>query len=531
MATLAALGVTGCGATAAPSTGGTFRTVLYAPDTINPLVTQTAYGAAVADLMFDSLVTVRPNLTFAPDLAERWQGSQEGKVWTFWLNPKARWWDGRPVTAQDVVFTYRLESNPASGYPWWLNDRETIASVQALGPHEVRFTLIHPDGAFLANFAAQNTGNWILPQFLLGRLPVNQVAKSPYLNNPRDMVGTGPFEPIAYQPNQSITFRANPRYFLGAPRVARLTVTFVAASTTVTAGILRQAYDLVPEVPQGAERALLRDPAVTRAYRLARGLRLSYRYLAFNFRTVPALRSRPLRWALIQATDRSQIVAGILDGDAVVANGPVPPISWAYDPHIAGAWPYSPSAARQDLSRAGYHWNAAGKAVGPNGQPLALSLTVEGNEATLRDIAAAVQAEWGAIGVQVTVEVLPPPAFVHALESGQFQVALVGWGLTADPDQAALFASNQVPPAGENFGGYDSPTVDRLLAEEEASDSSAYRRTVFWAMQEAMVQDPPGVFLYFPDGYYAVARRVRGYVFDPAMPFYQPQRWALATHP
>lgn len=528
-----ALLATGCQSQGGPAPtahpASTFQTVLYVPDTINPLQTKSVWGADVDDLMFDSLVTVRPDLTFGPDLAERWQASADGKVWTFWLNPKARWWDGHPVTARDVVFTYQLESNPQSGFPWAANDRATIASVVAKGNYQVEFTLTHPDGAFLANFAAQNSGNWILPAYLLEKLPVDQVAKSPYLNNPADMVGTGPFQPVNYHPNQSILLRANPHYFLGAPKLARLSIQFVAQSDTIAAELVRHSLDLVPQVPQSAEKALLQDSATTSAYRFARGIRLSYRYVMFNFQRVPALANRWLRTGLIQAVDRQAIVDQVLGHDGVVANGPIPPVSWAYNPAPASGWAYSPAAARQDLARAGYHWNAQGQAVDSSNRPLRLQLVIESNRAAYQNIAAVIQQDLGAIGVGVEIRALPPPAFVQALEAGDFDLALVGWTLTADPDQGPLFASNQVPPAGENFGHYHSPTVDRLLQAEETSASQSERRQIFFELQAAMAEDPPGIFLYFPDDYYAVKKTVQGYQFNPDMDFYQPWKWTLTA--
>lgn len=524
----------GCGAhpTAEHHPGTLSRGIAIAsqaPDTINPLLTQSAEGANIDNMLFDSLVNINPQLKAVPDLAVRWQGSNQGTVWTFWLNRSATWWNGHPVTAADVVWTYTLESNPKSGYPGAADDAQTIARVTAVNPHQVRFELKHPDGSFLANFCAQNTGNWILPAFLLKKLPVSKVRTSPYLNNPRDMVGTGPYTLQSYKPNSDAVLAANPRYFMDRPKVKTIRFHFFASPSTLTDSLLLRQEDIAMQISPNTAQAIKKSSSARTFYALSRGLRLEYRFLWFNFKAFPAFHNVHLRDGLAMAVNRRGIISGILNGTGVLANGIVPPSSWAYDPAIGDAFPYNPGQAAAELVKAGYSLDAKGERVDAAGKKLTIDLLINAGSATDKQIAAAVQANLQAVGVSVRITALSRPAYVHALISGTFDLALAGWGVHADPDQTPIYASNQIPPKGQNFGYYHSATVDRLLAEENQSTDQSFRKSVFFQLQQAMVNDPPGIFLYFPDGYYAVSHRVAGFHFDPAMAFYRPDLWSIQS--
>lgn len=530
----------GCGSTsntantpAKPVYNSVIRLDSATPDTINPVTTQSMSGFDINNMIYDSLVNISPHLKVIPDLASSWKASKGGTVYTFTLNPKAKWWNGRPVSAQDVAWTYTFDSNPNSGYAGSASDAAIIKQVKALSAHTVQFTLKHPDGSFLANDCSQNTADWILPSFLLKNLPVAQVQHSKYLNNIKDIVGSGPFKPVNYTANVGMKFVANPNYFLGTPKVKYLQYEFIAKNSTITADLMRNKLDVVPPVPGvplSGQQQLLSSPSAKSYYNFSKGINMMYWYLVYNFKTYPQFQNRYVRYAIADAINRQGIVNGILKGDGILANGIVPPISWAYDKNLKNVFPYDPTKALAYLKKAGYHKNSQGLMVNNQGQELKFSLLIQSGSTTFSNIAAAIQQQLKTVGISVSITAQQFNTFVQNASTGKYQMYFGGWGLGADPDQQTIYASNQTPPVGQNSGYYNSKTVDRLIKEEQNSTNQAYRTKVFHQMQRAMVKNPPGVFLYYPDNYIAVSKRMHGYVFNPAMDFFEPQNWYVTAN-
>ena len=157
--------------------------VLGHPSSVSPLTARTQADRDLVALLFPGLVRNGPDGTIVPDLAERWSVDKAGKTWTVDIRPDARWHDGSPVTADDVVFTIETLQDPAYTGPSATSWSEV--SVTAVNPHQVRFTLDTPLGGFL-----QALTQPIAPVHLLGDLPVDALAQDPFGGLP---IGSGAF--------------------------------------------------------------------------------------------------------------------------------------------------------------------------------------------------------------------------------------------------------------------------------------------------------------------------------------------------
>ena len=169
--------------------GGAAETVVYRegtigrPSSINPLTARTQADRDLVALVFSGLVALGPDGTYRPDLASGWTVDSKGKVWTFTIRPDARWQDGEPVTADDVVFTVDILKSP--GYTGPLGSSWQGVNVTAVDERTVRFELDTPIGGFLQ---AATIG--LLPAHLLSEAPVETLADDPFSVQP---VGSGPF--------------------------------------------------------------------------------------------------------------------------------------------------------------------------------------------------------------------------------------------------------------------------------------------------------------------------------------------------
>lgn len=506
----------GCGAPshqAVPRRGGTLRIALIgAPATIDPLQVKDASGTEVDELLYDGLVRVSPRLVPQADLARSWTVSPDGLTYTFQLNPKARWQDGQPVTPQDVAFSFAAYRNPLNGSAVQGMFAD-VRSVAAVGPHAVQVRLVRPDAPFLLEAATLP----VLPAHLLARYaPGKALLSAPALG--ARAVGSGPFR-LASSADGSYVLTANKDYFLGAPHLSSLTLTVERSPSAALLLLRRGKLDFAPVPPIDAS-AVATWPGV----QLVRSFALAFAGIVWNV-AQPPFSDPALRRALYFAVNRAQIVQAALYGDGAVANGPVPPASWAWDKSLSPRG-YDPSKAVALLAAAGWHRSGA-YLVNAQGAPLRLTILAPSG-AQDRTVAIGLLArDLTAIGIDLHVAYEPFAQYAQNYVAGNFQAAFAVRGLSADPDLTPYFGSAAVNSTGMNPGGYQNPQVDAALRAERSAVTLQARALAFVQAQQAMQVDPPELFLYFPQTVDALSRRFQGFTANPATALYAPQRWSV----
>lgn len=220
-------GASGCGAphlrlSRSPYTYNTAITVgTPAVTNIDPVSAQTVGNRLFDEMVYGALVSLGPHGTPKPQLAKTWQSQDRGRVWTITLNPFAKWWSGRPVTATDVAWSLTFYKNPQSRFPRRQVLRD-LMWVKVESPTRLKIELRQPDPDFVADALSTRGGLWILPSFLLDRLAPARVGRSDYLTQIKDVMGSGPFRPIHGTPARSLTWAAYPHYYGGAPKTKYL---------------------------------------------------------------------------------------------------------------------------------------------------------------------------------------------------------------------------------------------------------------------------------------------------------------------
>ncbi|NMP22292.1 ABC transporter substrate-binding protein [Sulfobacillus harzensis] len=187
---------------------------------INPITASSPGSELYMETAYQTLLATKANGKPAPELAQRWSHNESDTQWTFDLNPYAKWWNGRPVTAEDVAWTLNFYHNPESGFVRRRNLRN-IQTVDALSSTRLIIRLVHPDPNFAANLASPSGGLWILPSFYLRKYPMRAVRTSHFLTNLKDVMGSGPYRPYKLTP-AGLRWIANAHYFLGAPKTKYL---------------------------------------------------------------------------------------------------------------------------------------------------------------------------------------------------------------------------------------------------------------------------------------------------------------------
>ncbi len=503
----------GCGSqpTVKPRPLGSLTLALVGrPATIDPLRLADASGVALDSLIYDGLVRIGPNLEPRPDLASRWRISDHGRLYTFHLNPKARWQDGEALTSQDVAYSLRAYRNPANGSAL-AQELAVVKAVRTFGSRTVQVQLVRAYAPFLAQIGALP----ILPAHLLAAAGSGKalLGQPDLTSRP---VGSGPFRMLHLSASGALLVR-NPHYFLGAPRLAQLHVTFSPSATQALEALRQGKVDYAP-VPDLDAQAVSTWPHI----RVRHVVGLQFASLVWNV-DLPPFSNPALRRALYFAVDREKIIETALGGYGSLSDGPVPPSSWAYDPKL-GHRPYDPSRALSILASLGWH-QVRGVLRGPKAEPLRLTILTTGGVPSRTMALGLLVRNLEAIGVQVTVRSEAFPRFLDDYIAGAFQAAFVERGLSADPDVTAYFGSPRINASGENAGVYRSAAVDQALVAERAAVDQSARRTAVWRMQQAMASDPPALFLYFPYAVVAISRHFGNFALDPSGQFWNAQDW------
>jgi peptide/nickel transport system substrate-binding protein len=519
------------------------------PSSINPLTARTQVDRDLVALLFRGLAKLGPDGTLVPDLARSWTAAEDGRSYTFYLGDDDRWEDGQPVTVDDVVFTVGLASDPNYQGPLGAEWRGIEATV--VSPHVVRIVLPAPMGGFLHLATLP-----ILPRHLLENVAVTDLADSSFSTRP---VGDGAFRLVeidvrhavltrvqaeaasesptgamnAGAASQSVSNKPSVTPVSGLPQpIEAMELTFFDTETEAAAAFLAGDADAVAGLKPGT----VLSAAARLDTELARYPWASMTAVVLNMREAyPEFGAEAVRRALLASIDRPAILTRILGGRGAVADAPLPPWSTWYDSEAISAVPFAGIAADSDLAGAGWVQGRDGWMLPGQDQAYVIRLLTleEATDAAAYQIAQQVANDWRAMGLQVAVVPVSVGDYRQALQSGQFQAAVVEYSLGLDPDVSPLLLTTQISPAGSNLSGISDATLDRLLTAVHSTSDAKDRRTAVSELESYVTSHVLMLPVCFEDYVFAVSGRVRGRVAtqiaDPSDRYWDVLDWRLAS--
>ncbi len=463
------------------------------PEDLDPQVTTGLPEHHIHMALFEGLVNTHPeDLSPIPGVAERWEVSEDGRCYTFYLKRDAKWSNGDAVTSNDFIFSYRRMLTPEFGaeyaYMFYVVDNAekyhrgeledfALVGFEALDPHRLVVRLKTPTPYFLSLI---NHNSWypVHEKTVLKYGKMSQ--RGSRWTRPGNHVGNGPFSLKEWNVSDVVVVKKNPFYW-DAERVALNGIRFYAIENAITEERNFQAgqLHLTGTVNLNSIERLRRERS---QYLELHGWLGTYYYILNTDN--PPLNDPRVRRALNMAIDRMAIVESITRGGQIPAYFFTPPNTAGYTSRIRLTEDLD--LARRFLDEAGY----------PEGKGFPLLRLLYNTSEAHRPIAEAIQDMWKKhLNIEVTLENQEWKVYLQSRSDGEFTIARAGWiGDYNDPNTFLdLFTSS----SGNNHTGWSNPLYDNLIAKAGKTLDMEERYEYFQQAEAILINELPVIPIYF----------------------------------
>ena len=501
--------------------GGTLNYGEYGrPSTLDPITSNDMISMRIIELIFNGLVGINEKQEIVPELAERWEISEDGKYYTFYLRQDVMWHpkegeEPAPFTADDVVFTYNIMMHPKTITSMKVR-YEFIQSVTKMDDYTVQFTLKRPILNALAKFSFK-----VIPQHGPAN-PEFLSREDPFVQKP---IGTGPYLLKNITADREVILVANEDYFKGRPHINKFAARPFADQNIMSQALLFNAIDMIVlvnhrDIPQiqGDKRYVLQPYNA-----------LSYSFFGYNIRN-PLLADKRVRKAFTYAVNRQEMLDSFFQGQGTIISGPFAPGSWAYNLDVQPL-DFDPEKAIALLNEAGFVKGDDGIMV-KDGQKLSLTLKVpiaKESEAVKR-VVLAFKNYLNKIGVDIEGEFKEWLSWKEdVFLNHDFDIIFASWVFDDSADISSLFHSAEIGPWKNNFGAYSNPEIDSLIVESKLTLDHEKRRTINRKLHAIIADESPYTFLWTLTNYAAFNKKLRHVAIHPYKFFSFADDWFIPT--
>lgn len=517
--------------TLVPAYGGRYTEGLVGqPQHLNPLLgPSNDVDMDLSRVIYAGLYKFDQNLNLVPDLAEAPpEISPNGKEYLVRLKENLVWQDGRPLTADDVVFTFQIVQNPEYQSP--LRFSWNRVEVEKIDERQIKLTTREASSPFVANLVVG-----ILPKHIWETVPVESFGLSKFNLEP---VGSGPFQVKETKRGgkgevREIRLEAFERYHQGRPFLKNLVFKFFSTTDELINAYQARDIDGLGYVP--FDRSLFIKP---KASLQQINLPLpQYQAVFINRAKNPApLEDVRVRMALARAIDKQKIIAEVYGGQASPAFGPILEGHLGYHEQIPGAEMnlHDPERAKSLLEEAGWVVEPpTGLRQDKQGRIITLELATNNFSPNVR-VAEMLKAMWERIGVQIILKIETPGDLEEKfIRPRNYELLLFSENVGADPDPFPFWHSSQLRDPGLNLSTFSNRQADKLLVEARANIPQADRAAKYRQFQEIFVGDAPAIFITRSVYVYNISTRIKGVevgtIVTPADRFTDISRWHIET--
>lgn len=492
-----------------PASGGTYSEgVVGTPRFINPILATSTVDQDIARLAYAGLIK-KDGESYSGVLAENYQMSEDGKVYTFILRDNLTFHDGAPVTAHDVVFTIETIQNSSTKSPLrpeWLGVRTT-----AIDDRTVEFMLDTPYAGFLDNATVG-----ILPAHIWETITPDQMTFSDVNIRP---IGAGAYQFSALKKNRAgipteIDFKPFKQYAEGKPYIKNIFIKFYANNQELVSAFSRGKIDgMYTAMPAELEETidLEKKSISTQTATLPRVFSLF-----FNTGANEAFLRQEVLRAIELAIPKEALVKHLYNDFATPLCGPLPPRAIGYQACSQEDLVQQDriAASQASLARAGYTYDETSGFMEKNGAPFAFSIATV-NTPEMKEAAEFIQESLLAAGMNVQLQIFEPGNFDQdVIRPRNYEMLLFGQVIEHDSDLAALWHSSGRNDPGLNIGLYTNAAVDGLLDDIVRTSEAENRKELYTELYDEFSKQIPAIFLYSPEAAYITSSTVQGIDFD-----------------
>lgn len=495
----------------------------------HPSLSEDIYTSSVNDVIYAGMLRLNPFLEWEPYLVESYKFSDDNKSLSFTLMDNLKWHDGMPVTTNDVKFTFEFIAHPDYTGPRY-NDitmikgveemnsgqNDTISGIEIIDDKRIIFYLKNPNALALQHIGARK----IIPKHIWKDVIGADAADA--FNLLRNPVGCGPFKFVHHEPDQYAKVLAYENYHLGKPKIQGI--------------IFRVANPDIAEVQLAANQLdFIRISSLNKSQInffeknniIVEILdNVGYQYLGINNR-LNIFSDRRVRQAFAHSINRKHFVENVLEGFGQVLNVPIAPISWAYPPKdTISKYEYNPQKAINLLKAAG--WEYKNNKMYFDNAPVQLTLKYPTGDNLRIQMATVIQQNFRDIGIRLNLSIMEFGQLMEeVIQQQNFELYLMGWFLTPDPDAYGIWHSSLTDKGGWNADGFINKKNDYLLEKGRRTVDFEERIKIYHKWAQLMNKELPVVFLYNQKDARAYNPKLKGLSLFPYSDFYNVHLWYI----
>ncbi len=472
----------------------------------NPILYEAASDGDIIGLVFNGLVQYNSNLEIIPELAEKFEISEDGLTYTFYLHKGVKFHDGHELTAEDVAYTYTTLVHPdytgvrggdflsiKGARDFRDGKADSVEGIKVIDDYTIQIITEETDSAFLA---ALTIG--ILPAHLLKNVPVAELENNEFNRQP---IGTGPFTFHEYVSGQYWIGKAFDDYFLGRPYLDEYMYRIVAQSSLPMLFEKRE-IDVASLLPDHFKK--VKELPTVKPFTSPRFQML---YMGVNQKS-PKFVNKRVKQALLYGFNREVMVNAIFKGFGEVAHSVIPTVSWAYNGNMT-KYNFNQITARKLLEEAGYNkLDKDGIRMNAEGQRLEIDFLCYQENTAITKVVELYQQMMKLIGVEVNITMMEFNALLDRVYNPDgWDFYIMYWGLTPDPDWSFALKSD----AAWNDVFFVNEESDLLLDAGRKELDQEKRTEIYYEWQELVMQELPYYPLMFPTAATCLDVRVHGY--------------------
>lgn len=534
-----------------PAYGGSLiEGLIGSPKHVNPLLAQSNDAdKELAGLVYSGLLKYDGQGKLESDLAESYQVSDDGLTYTFKLKDNLWWHDGKPLIADDVVFTILTVQNSDYGSPQrilWQG-----VDVSQTDERTVVFKLKNKYAQFLGNATLG-----ILPKHIWENIRPANFSLSEFNLKP---IGSGPYKFSKIRRDtfgsiKSFELAAFDKYHAGPlrhdsseaskPYISKIIFKFYSSETDAIGGYNNNEVEGLGAI-SAQNLSSIRFPGQLKIRKLSLP---RYFGIFFNQNQSKQLSDKSVRLGLSHATSKQEILEKILSGNGTVVDSPMMP-GIINVPDGVTKYEFNIELAKKTLDDAGWRYPVSSSSdtsvrqiTPPSpktknekpGEPLKLEIRLTTSDwPELMAVANQIKKQWELVGVRVQVESLPLPELQQVIKERNYEALLFGEVLALDPDPFSFWHSSQKRDPGLNLALYDNKDADKLLEDARQILDNSARLSKYDDFQKIVAKDIPAIFLYSPDYLYAQPFKIKNndnaLISIPSDRFDTVSRWYIKT--